>query len=57
MDTCVCMGASIGNAHRPERQSARFAKTMVAVIGDSTFIHSGITGLVGRRLQPRRDDR
>jgi len=47
MDTCVCMGASIGNATgitkvlSPEEQ-----KKIVAVIGDSTFLHSGITGLL-----------
>ena len=47
IDTVVCMGASIGMAHgfikaRGEEQ----AEKMVAVIGDSTFVHSGITGLV-----------
>jgi len=47
IDTCVDMGASISHAVGashvvpPERQ-----KAMVAVIGDSTFIHSGITGLI-----------
>lgn len=47
MDTCVCMGASIGNATgitkvlSPEEQ-----KKVVAVIGDSTFLHSGMTGLL-----------
>lgn len=46
METCVCMGASIGNATGvvkvvPEDEKRR----VVAVIGDSTFIHSGITGL------------
>ena len=47
MDTCVCMGASIGVAHGMEKARGRDAagKT-VAVIGDSTFIHSGITGLI-----------
>ncbi len=47
MDTCVCMGASIGVAHGMEKARGREAagKT-VAVIGDSTFIHSGITGLI-----------
>ncbi len=44
MDTIVCMGASIGNAHGLQKanQSGRIA----AVIGDSTFFHSGITGLL-----------
>lgn len=44
MDTIVCMGAAIGNAHGMEKagQQGRVA----AVIGDSTFFHSGITGLL-----------
>jgi len=47
MDTCVCMGASIGNATgiskvlSPEEQ-----RKVVAVIGDSTFLHTGINGLM-----------
>ncbi len=46
IDTCVCMGASIGNALGFEKAIGReFAKKMVAVIGDSTFVHSGMTGL------------
>ena len=45
MDTCVCMGASIGVAHGVEKATGR-SDNMVAVIGDSTFIHSGITSLV-----------
>lgn len=47
MDTCVCMGASVGMAHGMEKARGKeFAKKTVAVIGDSTFIHSGITGLI-----------
>jgi len=47
MDTCVCMGASIGMAHGMEKaRGSEFGKKTVAVIGDSTFIHSGITGLI-----------
>ena len=47
IDTCVCMGASISGLHgfniaRGKEQ----AQKAVAVIGDSTFIHSGITGLI-----------
>ena len=47
MDSCVCMGASVSALHgfntaRGEEQAAK----SVAVIGDSTFIHSGITGLI-----------
>ena len=45
MDTCVCMGASIGNAMGIEKATGR-SDNVVAVIGDSTFVHSGITGLV-----------
>jgi indolepyruvate ferredoxin oxidoreductase alpha subunit len=46
IDTCVCMGASIGNALGFEKAVGRErAKNMVAVIGDSTFVHSGMTGL------------
>jgi indolepyruvate ferredoxin oxidoreductase alpha subunit len=47
MDTCVCMGASIGvglglrHVLPPEQ-----ARRVVSVIGDSTFVHGGITGLV-----------
>lgn len=47
IDASVCMGASIGMAHGMEKALGRdFAKKTVAVLGDSTFIHSGITGLI-----------
>ena len=47
VDSVVCMGASIGMALGLEKARGRdFAKKTVAVIGDSTFVHSGITGLV-----------
>ncbi len=47
MDTCVCMGASIGNAFGIEKALGKAALGKVAaVIGDSTFIHSGITPLI-----------
>jgi indolepyruvate ferredoxin oxidoreductase alpha subunit len=47
IDTCVCMGASIGAAMGMEKARGKeFARKLVAVIGDSTFFHSGITGLV-----------
>ncbi len=47
MDSCVCMGASIGNAYGIERAVGEDALgKVVAVIGDSTFLHSGITGLM-----------
>ncbi|MFC1991082.1 indolepyruvate ferredoxin oxidoreductase subunit alpha [Chloroflexota bacterium] len=44
MDSCACMGASIGMALGMEK--AGIGSQIVAVIGDSTFMHSGITGLV-----------
>jgi indolepyruvate ferredoxin oxidoreductase, alpha subunit len=47
MDSCVCMGASIGTAFGMEKALGKEALgKIVAVIGDSTFMHSGITGLV-----------
>ncbi|MDD4493062.1 MAG: thiamine pyrophosphate-dependent enzyme, partial [Eubacteriales bacterium] len=47
MDVSVCMGASIGMVHGMEKAKGReFGRKAVAVIGDSTFIHSGITGLI-----------
>jgi len=45
MDTCICMGASIGSAIGMEKVRG-YEKGVVAAIGDSTFFHSGITGLV-----------
>jgi indolepyruvate ferredoxin oxidoreductase alpha subunit len=53
MDTLVCMGAGIGvglgmrHALPPEE-----ARRVVSVIGDSTFVHSGITGLVEMVYNP-----
>ncbi len=45
MDTTVCMGFSVSGLHGYNK--ARGGKQRaVAVIGDSTFIHSGITGLI-----------
>ncbi|TLM80109.1 MAG: indolepyruvate ferredoxin oxidoreductase subunit alpha [Actinobacteria bacterium] len=46
MDTCVCMGASIGMAHGMTLAGAEHGRPVVGVIGDSTFSHSGITGLL-----------
>jgi indolepyruvate ferredoxin oxidoreductase, alpha subunit len=47
MDSCVCMGAGIGNAFGMEKALGKESLgKVVAVIGDSTFFHSGITGLV-----------
>jgi indolepyruvate ferredoxin oxidoreductase alpha subunit len=50
MDSCMNMGASIGMARGLAKalpaDGTRPKKPVVAVIGDSTFFHSGITGLV-----------
>lgn len=46
MDSTVCMGASIGMAHGFTKVRPEMAKKTVAVIGDSTFMHSGLTGVV-----------
>lgn len=46
MDVCVCMGASIPGAHGYHKVLGGKAKKPVAVIGDSTFLHSGVTGLI-----------
>ena len=47
MDACVCMGASITTAHGMEKAlGPEAARKIVAVIGDSTFVHTGLTGLV-----------
>ncbi len=47
MDTTICMGASISALHgMVKARGEEFAKKAVCVIGDSTFMHSGITGLV-----------
>ncbi|MDD2421253.1 MAG: indolepyruvate ferredoxin oxidoreductase subunit alpha [Heliobacteriaceae bacterium] len=46
LDTCICMGASISGALGMEKGNPGLARRLVAVIGDSTFLHSGITGLM-----------
>lgn len=48
MDTCICMGASISAGHGAAKVFAREGSDMkvAAVIGDSTFFHSGVTGLM-----------
>lgn len=47
MDTTICMGASISGLHGFNKaRGAASEKNSVAVIGDSTFMHSGMTGLV-----------
>jgi len=45
MDTCVCMGASVGSAHGLEKALGD-ASNIVGIIGDSTFVHSGIAPLI-----------
>ncbi len=47
IDTTICMGASVSGIHGfvRAREEAEAGRT-VAVIGDSTFIHSGVTGLI-----------
>ena len=45
VDTCVCMGASVGMAHGMKKATDGDSRN-VAVIGDSTFLHSGVTGLI-----------
>ncbi len=47
VDTTICMGASVSAAMgMAKARGAEFNKKLVSVIGDSTFIHSGITGLI-----------
>ena len=49
LHTCLCMGASIGMAHGMDKASPFLSEPVpktVAVIGDSTFIHTGVAGLV-----------
>lgn len=47
MDTTICMGASISALHGFNKaRGAESERKTVAVIGDSTFMHSGMTGLV-----------
>ncbi|MEG2428769.1 MAG: indolepyruvate ferredoxin oxidoreductase subunit alpha [Oscillospiraceae bacterium] len=46
MDTTICMGASISSLHGFNKVMGKKGETKtVAVIGDSTFMHSGMTGL------------
>ncbi len=47
VDTTICMGASVSAAHGMSKaRGTEFNKKLVSVIGDSTFMHSGITGLI-----------
>lgn len=47
IDTTICMGASVSGLHGFNKtRGPEWEQKSVAVIGDSTFIHSGITGLI-----------
>lgn len=48
LHTCICMGASVSAAHGIAKglKLQGVKQKPVAVIGDSTFMHSGITGLI-----------
>lgn len=47
IDSVLCMGASVSGLHGFNKAGGRESeRRTVAVIGDSTFIHSGITGLI-----------
>ena len=47
VDTTICMGASISSLHGMEKAKGReYIKNWVAVIGDSTFLHTGVNSLM-----------
>jgi indolepyruvate ferredoxin oxidoreductase alpha subunit len=48
-DTCICMGASISMGHGAQKafERSRESTRSVAVIGDSTFFHTGMNSLLG----------
>ena len=47
VDTTICMGASISTLHGMEKAKGKdYIKNWVAVIGDSTFMHTGINSLM-----------
>ena len=47
IDTTICMGASISALHGMEKARGKdYVKNWVAVIGDSTFLHTGINSLI-----------
>lgn len=48
LDTCICMGASMGVAHGLDKGRGEVDKDtrVISVIGDSTFMHMGIQGLL-----------
>ena len=47
VDSVICMGASVSGIHGFNKSSGKEHESKtVAVIGDSTFMHSGVTGLI-----------
>ncbi len=46
LDTCLCMGAGVGQALGMEKTDNTSQGKVVSVIGDSTFFHSGVTSLI-----------
>lgn len=47
VDSCICMGSSISSLHGMEKAKGKeYIKNWVAVIGDSTFLHTGINSLM-----------
>jgi indolepyruvate ferredoxin oxidoreductase alpha subunit len=47
IDTTICMGASISSLHGMEKaKGKKYIKDWVAVIGDSTFMHTGVNSLM-----------
>ncbi|MCR4610579.1 MAG: indolepyruvate ferredoxin oxidoreductase subunit alpha [Lachnospiraceae bacterium] len=46
LDSTVCMGASVSGLHGFNKIAPEYSNGTVAVIGDSTFMHSGVTGLI-----------
>lgn len=47
VDTTICMGASISSLHGMEKAKGKdYIKNWVAVIGDSTFLHTGVNSLM-----------
>lgn len=47
VDTTICMGASISSLHGMEKAKGReYIRNWVAIIGDSTFLHTGINSLM-----------
>ncbi|MCL2087092.1 MAG: indolepyruvate ferredoxin oxidoreductase subunit alpha [Oscillospiraceae bacterium] len=46
MDTCICMGAGVSALHGFNKARKDYENRAIGVVGDSTFIHNGITGLI-----------